>query len=510
MEKHTLSHYGWIVILILILCLLISLATPFGGFVKDSALAATRSFVGLTYDTLGLEKPLSDGGKYFIVDNLGVLFAKPLYASTSLKESREYIENELKLSKNAAEEYLAYTAFSGDNPSSEEWRELGISKSDLKLLAQNFVLDEIDYDAAAVTEMTNNPNCTTFEQAALNCVYDFSENALNETNTRASTQNITEEELNQLWRLQAAAIREELLESLNAVSDNTEVALNILIAKEIGLDDIVLPEDESKITREFVYEANRSILQPKLQLDMMYAMADAILYNTDSLSYQDVIGLEEPLFYIFSIEDFVNMANNKGADIDKASMLALDGFTVSEYIDLIYDGGTLPSSFEIPEEINGVRVTQITQDTGFRNNDYIYEIRLPESLYKISSHSFKGCENLSNINLNNVSVLEAYAFESCESLKKIELSKSLETIPTSCFSYCRSLKEVIINDGTKTISDYAFYDCSALEKVIIPSSVTSISSNAFYNCSQKLIIYGVPGSAAETYAKNNNYTFKAL
>ena len=91
MEKHTLSHYGWVVILILILCLLISLATPFGTFVKESALKATRSFVNLTYNTLGLEKPLEDGSEYFAVDSTGVLFVRPLYAATNLRNDSEYL-----------------------------------------------------------------------------------------------------------------------------------------------------------------------------------------------------------------------------------------------------------------------------------------------------------------------------------------------------------------------------------------------------------------------------------
>ena len=40
MDKETLSHYGWIVILVLILSVMMALATPFGSFVADGFKAA--------------------------------------------------------------------------------------------------------------------------------------------------------------------------------------------------------------------------------------------------------------------------------------------------------------------------------------------------------------------------------------------------------------------------------------------------------------------------------------
>ena len=53
MDKNTLSHYGWIVVLILILSVLLALATPFGNFVARGFKA---TYVGISmgdYDGLG-------------------------------------------------------------------------------------------------------------------------------------------------------------------------------------------------------------------------------------------------------------------------------------------------------------------------------------------------------------------------------------------------------------------------------------------------------------------------
>ena len=44
MDKNTLSNYGWIVVLILVLSVLLALATPFGRFVADGFEATYTGF----------------------------------------------------------------------------------------------------------------------------------------------------------------------------------------------------------------------------------------------------------------------------------------------------------------------------------------------------------------------------------------------------------------------------------------------------------------------------------
>ena len=44
MDKETLSNYGWIVILVLILAVMIALATPFGNFIAGAIKSTTAGF----------------------------------------------------------------------------------------------------------------------------------------------------------------------------------------------------------------------------------------------------------------------------------------------------------------------------------------------------------------------------------------------------------------------------------------------------------------------------------
>ena len=46
MDKETLSHYGWIVIVSLVLAIMIALATPFGVFVGKAVSNTVRGFAG--------------------------------------------------------------------------------------------------------------------------------------------------------------------------------------------------------------------------------------------------------------------------------------------------------------------------------------------------------------------------------------------------------------------------------------------------------------------------------
>lgn len=57
MDKNTLSQYGWATIVIIILIILISLATPFGNFISSAVLSSTTAFKTLTDAKIELVKP---------------------------------------------------------------------------------------------------------------------------------------------------------------------------------------------------------------------------------------------------------------------------------------------------------------------------------------------------------------------------------------------------------------------------------------------------------------------
>lgn len=88
------------------------------------------------------------------------------------------------------------------------------------------------------------------------------------------------------------------------------------------------------------------------------------------------------------------------------------------------------------------------------------------------------------------------------------LPASVLTIESEAFAGC-GFSAVQILYGTESIDALAFADCKKLRQVEIPASVTQIADNAFQGCTN-VIIFGKPGSSAETYcATHDNCTFAA-
>lgn len=194
------------------------------------------------------------------------------------------------------------------------------------------------------------------------------------------------------------------------------------------------------------------------------------------------------------------------------------------------------------------------------------KVDLPERLEAIPQYAFKDCKNLQEVSFgNSLKTIGIYAFQNCENLSAVKLNEGLKsigerafentafgtkspetgemmlgtlTIPSTVQSIgdyafgCKylekaifangdtevlttskgivggsSLKTIILPERIKKLAYWAFYGNPQLEKLYIPEGVTEIADQAIYNC-PKVTIYGVPGSAAETYAKKNNIPFK--
>ena len=52
MDKQTLSNYGWLVIVTLILAVMLALATPFGTYVGDAVVSVANGFVGASNEAI--------------------------------------------------------------------------------------------------------------------------------------------------------------------------------------------------------------------------------------------------------------------------------------------------------------------------------------------------------------------------------------------------------------------------------------------------------------------------
>ena len=232
-------------------------------------------------------------------------------------------------------------------------------------------------------------------------------------------------------------------------------------------------------------------------------------------------------------------------------------------------GSSCFSSCRSLQEVTiGSGVTYIA-DSAFASCD-LRKVTINGKVEKIGTYAFNSNENLESIDLpNTVTEIEYGAFRTCGSLMDIEIPDSVEAIGGSSldslkyggtawydsqtdgvvyagnvlYKYKGTAPEgtkIEVKDGTKGIAGYAFDFQYNLTDITIPNTVTNIGEYALYGCGELteihipetvteigryalgylndwdelkvdgFTIYGVSGTAAETYAKENGFTFVAV
>jgi hypothetical protein len=137
-------------------------------------------------------------------------------------------------------------------------------------------------------------------------------------------------------------------------------------------------------------------------------------------------------------------------------------------------------SIEIPEFINGERVTAIG-DNAFYYCD-CNSVTIPNTVLQIGENAFDLCQNLSEIRIpDSVNTIGPYAFSSCIKLVQITLSQSITHISPGTFSMC-PFRRIQIPNSVRFINAYAFSNCHYLEEIVIPANVQQIVQTAFLDC----------------------------
>ena len=109
----------------------------------------------------------------------------------------------------------------------------------------------------------------------------------------------------------------------------------------------------------------------------------------------------------------------------------------------------------------------------------------------------------------DVNTIAESAFANSQKLTSVTIPEGVTDIPENAFSYCTTLAEVKLPSTLKTIAKWGF-EATALTSIDIPESVTAIDAHAFESASLLKQINGVAGSYAETFAKENGYTFNGV
>jgi len=149
----------------------------------------------------------------------------------------------------------------------------------------------------------------------------------------------------------------------------------------------------------------------------------------------------------------------------------------------------------------------VIEEYAFANCNSLKEIDIPSSVTTIERYAFYGCDILERIEFpNSVQNIGEYICADCNMLSSIKFGVGLTAIPQYGFAYCGSLEEVSLPYRISEINDSAFADNEILTKITIPKNAIYIASNAF-SYPEKMTIYGVAGTYAETYAEANNIAF---
>ena len=163
-----------------------------------------------------------------------------------------------------------------------------------------------------------------------------------------------------------------------------------------------------------------------------------------------------------------------------------------------YDNDVVPSSQDIftytVDEKN-----KISEITGFKVNNISNAVMPYRVKYGNSaSHMWA-----------NVTTIKSGSFKNNEYLSDMTIPNTIHVIPSKCFSNCTNLTRINIPKSIKTIEADAFNGCTNLGCLLIPFNVTSISDTAFNNCPNlKIICY--KHSTAEEYAKAQNIKYSLI
>ncbi|MBR3307691.1 MAG: leucine-rich repeat protein [Lachnospiraceae bacterium] len=167
-----------------------------------------------------------------------------------------------------------------------------------------------------------------------------------------------------------------------------------------------------------------------------------------------------------------------------------------------FDGCSSLELIEVPSGVNTI------ESCAFRGCIAIQDITLnPNATMTIGNDAFRNCESLSKVTLSHmVTSLGNYCFENCAALETVTLGSGITAIPQYCFANDEALESIVLPYYVKTIGANAFLNDTKLKSITIPRSTTTIATTAF-SYKDRLTIYGVSGTYAETFADTNGFTF---
>ncbi|MDD6269020.1 MAG: leucine-rich repeat domain-containing protein [Oscillospiraceae bacterium] len=237
-------------------------------------------------------------------------------------------------------------------------------------------------------------------------------------------------------------------------------------------------------------------------------LGDFIFNNQSSIETvtipKNICHIGASAFYGTGIKEFFVDAGHSMYKTEDGVLFSKDGIAIVAYPPKKQD-----TSYVIPDGVEEV------YHGCFAGNTYLTELTLPDSLIYIDTWAFAYTIVQSLVIPDSVTEIGTYAFAYMTRLTDIKTPPELLNIPSAAFAGCSNLENVTLNEGLLEIGQGAFAG-TAVRSIVIPPTVTNIGYCALgydvnlttsYNT---LIIYGLSGSIAQTYAtdKDEEYDYK--
>lgn len=162
---------------------------------------------------------------------------------------------------------------------------------------------------------------------------------------------------------------------------------------------------------------------------------------------------------------------------DRSGACDENGRSVDNYLDLelervrIVGGGSYSNRSEHDVISNGM----------FRNCGCLRYVSLPRDLRFIDNEAFYYCSKLEEVRFagrSNVRSIGNEAFRGCYNLSRINLPDGLETLGDQCFYGCSNLRRIDLPSTLQSIGKESFCDVP-LTSIKLPYGLTSMGSKAF-------------------------------
>ena len=139
---------------------------------------------------------------------------------------------------------------------------------------------------------------------------------------------------------------------------------------------------------------------------------------------------------------------------------------------------------DIPAEIEGLPVTEISR-RAFRRNNNIVSITIPGTATIIGAEAFAGCRSLTSVTMpNSVTEIGESLFEGSGRITNVILSESLTSIPTGTFKDCSSLVSVNIPSSVRSFGESVLEGCESLVSITLPPAIRVIPARMFYGATR--------------------------